>query len=187
VLFSPGWRAPVRQGQVLAVFSAGLLLGGTLTATVLWLLSGLAAPLPEAVRTGLILGVAVLGVAREAGWVRIPLPQNARQIAQEVLRARVRRGALQFGFELGTGVRTFVSASAPYVVALGLLLAHQDAATTILTGTGFGVGRAATAATRYASRHDEWDDRRLTRMRPLTNAIAVTVLVSLAVLLSRNL
>jgi hypothetical protein len=183
VLFSPGWRAPVRQGQVLAVFSAGLLLGGTLTATVLWLLSGLTAPLPHAVRAGAIVAVAALGVAREAGWVRIPMPQNARQIPQEVLRTHVRRGALQFGFELGTGVRTFVSASAPYVVALGLLLAHRDAATTILAGTGFGAGRAVTAAARYASRHDEWDDRRLTRMRPLTNAIAVTVLVSLTLLL----
>ncbi|MFB9839786.1 hypothetical protein [Actinoallomurus acaciae] len=183
MLFSPGWRAPVRQGQVLAVFSAGLLLGGEVTATVLWLLSGLAAPLPGPVRTALILAVAALGVAREAGWVRIPMPQNARQIPQEVLRARVRRGALQFGFELGTGVRTYVSASAPYVVALGLLLAHQGPVPTLLTGTGFGTGRAATAAARYASRHDEWDDRRVTRMPLVTNAIGVTVLVSLAILL----
>lgn len=185
MLFSPGWRAPVRQSQVLAVFTLGLLLGGTLSATVLWLLSGLAAPLPEAVRTGAILAVAVLGVVREAGWLRVPMPQNARQIPQEVLRHRVRRGALQFGFELGTGVRTFVSASAPYVVALGLLLAHQGPATTILAGTGFGAGRAATAAVRYASRHDEWDDRRLTRMPLLSNAIGVVVLVTLAVLLLR--
>jgi hypothetical protein len=185
VLFSPGWRAPVRQSQVLAVFTLGLLLGGTLTATVLWLLSGLAAPLPAAVRTGAILLVAVLGVLREAGWLRLPLPQNARQIPQEVLRHRIRRGALQFGFELGTGVRTFVSASAPYVVVLGLLVAHQGPAPTILTGTGFGAGRAVTAAARYASRHDEWDDRRLTRMRLLTNAVGVTVLVCLAVLLLR--
>jgi hypothetical protein len=183
VLFSPGWRAPVRQNQILAVFSLGLLLGGTLSATVLWLLSGFAAPVPGPVRTGAILAVGVLGVVREAGWVRIPMPQNARQIPQEVLRYRVRRGALQFGFELGTGVRTFVSASAPYVVALGLLLAHQGPVTTILTGTGFGVGRAVTATVRYASRHDEWDDRRVTRMPLLANAIGVTVLVSLAILL----
>jgi hypothetical protein len=135
------------------------------------------------VRAGAILAVAVLGVAREAGWVRIPLPQNARQIPQEVLQHRVRRGALQFGFELGTGVRTFVSASAPYVVALGLLLSHQGPVTTILAGTGFGAGRAVTAAVRYASRYDEWDDRRVTRMPLLTNAIGITVLIALAVLL----
>ncbi|MDN3355022.1 hypothetical protein [Actinomadura sp. DC4] len=183
MLFSPGWRAPVRQGEVLAVFTLGLLLGGTLSATVLWLLSGFAAPVPGPVRTGAILAVAVLGVAREAGWVRIPMPQNARQIPQEVLQYKIRRGALQFGFELGTGVRTFVSASAPYVVALGLLLGHQGPATTILTGTGFGVGRAVTATVRYASRHDEWDDRRLIRMPLVTNAIGVTVLAALALLL----
>jgi len=183
VLFSPGWRAPVRQGQILAVFTLGLLLGGSLSASVLWLLSGLAAPVPGSVRTGAILAVATLGVLREAGWVRVPLPQNARQIPQEVLMYRVRRGALQFGFELGTGVRTFVSASAPYVLVAGLLLAHQDPVTTILAGTGFGAGRAVTATIRYASRHDEWDDRRLTRMPLLKNAIGVTVLVSLALLL----
>jgi hypothetical protein len=158
-------------------------LGGTLTAAVLWLLSGLSAPLPGAVRTAAILAVAALGVAREAGWVRIPLPQNARQIPQDVLQHRITRGALQFGFELGTGVRTYVSAAAPYVVALGLLLAHQGPVATILTGTGFGAGRAATAAARYASRDDEWDDRRIARMPVLTNAIAVTVLIALATLL----
>ncbi len=183
MLFSPGWRAPVRQSQVLAVFSLGLVLGGTLSATVLWLLSGLAAPLPASVRVAAILAVAAAGVAREAGLLRLRLPQNARQIPQEVLRRNVRLGALQFGFELGTGVRTYVSASAPYVVALGLLLAHQGPLGTILTGTAFGAGRAVTATVRYASRHEEWDDRRVARMPVLTNAVGVAVLLALAVLL----
>lgn len=182
MLFSPGWRAHVRQGEVLAVFSLGLFLGGTLSATVLWLLSGFAAPLPRAARIGALLAIAVAGVAREAGWIRVPLPQNARQIPREVLQYRVRRGALQFGFELGTGVRTYVSASAPYVVALGLVLAHQGPLATILTGTGFGAGRALTASARYASRNDEWDDRRVTRMPILTNAIGVAVLLALGLL-----
>lgn len=183
MLFSPGWRAPVRQSHVLAVFSLGLLLGGTLSATVLWLLSGLTAPLPRPVRVAAILAVATAGVAREAGLLRLPLPQNARQIPQEVLRRHVRLGALQFGFELGTGVRTYVSAGAPYVVALGLLLAHQGPVATILTGTAFGAGRAVTATVRYASRYEEWDERRVTRMPLLTNAIGVAVLLALAVLL----
>jgi hypothetical protein len=185
VLFSPGWRAHVRQGEVLAVFSLGLLLGGTLSATVLWLLSGFAEPLPRAVRIAAIMAIAVAGVAREAGWIRVPLPQNARQIPREVLQRRIRLGSLQFGFELGTGVRTYVSASAPYVVALGLVLAHQGPLATILTGTGFGVGRAVTATARYASRNDEWDDRRITRLPILTNAIGVVVLAALALLLLR--
>ncbi len=156
-----------------------------MSATVLWLLSGLGEPLPGAVRAGAVLAVAVLGVARDAGRVRIPLPQNARQIPADVLQRRIRRGSMQFGFELGTGVRTYVSASAPYVVALALLLGHHGAAVTVLTGTGFGVGRAATATIRYASRSDDWDDRRLDRVGILTNAVAVTVLAALALLLLR--
>lgn len=168
---------------MLAVFSLGLLLGGTLSATVLWLLSGLAAPLPGPVRVAATLAVAVAGVAREAGLLRLRLPQNARQIPREVLQRNVRRGALQFGFELGTGVRTYVSASAPYVVAAGLLLAHQGPLATVLVGTAFGAGRAVTATVRYASRHDEWDDRRVIRMPLLANAIGVAVLLALTLLL----
>src|SRR5262249_31138950 len=122
------------------------------------------------------------GVAREAGWIPVPLPQNARQIPREGLQRRIRLGSLQFGFELGTGGRTYVSASAPYVVALGVRLAHPGPPAAILTRTGLGVGRAVTATARYASRNDEWDDRRITRMPILTNAIGVVVLVAVAIL-----
>lgn len=182
MLFSPGWRAPVRQSHLLAVFTLGLLAGGTLTSAVLWLLSGLTAPLPAAVRTGAIIGVAALGVARDAGWVRVPLPQNARQIPQEVLRRRVRLGTLQFGFELGTGVRTYVSASAPYVLALSLPLSHQGPVATILTGAAFGAGRAITATARYVSRDEQWDERRVLRMPFLAIATGLAILIALAVL-----
>ena len=64
---------------------------------------------------------------REIGLVTIRLPQNARQIEQDVLQRNRRRGCSQFGFELGTGVRTYVSATAPYVLAVALLfLAGQQ-------------------------------------------------------------
>jgi hypothetical protein len=167
---------------VLAVFSLGLVLGGALSATVLWLLSGLAAPLPSAVRTIAILVIAVLGVLRETGWVRFPMPQNARQIPQDVLQRNVLLGATQFGFELGTGVRTYVSANAPYVVALAIVLSHQGPAA-ILVGVGFGLGRAVTAAIRLVSRYEEWDDRRLARMPFIVHATGIVVLITLALLL----
>jgi hypothetical protein len=186
VLFSPGWRAPIRQSQVLVVFNVGLLLGGILSATVLWLVSGLAAPLPATVRGAAIVVVAALALARELGWVAFPMPQNARQIPQDVLQRHVRLGALQFGFELGTGVRTYVSANAPYVLAIGLVLSHQGVVQTMAAGAGFGVGRAVTATIRFVSRGDEWDDRRLTRMTILTNGIAVAVFVALGVLVLRS-
>lgn len=118
----------------------------------MWLLSGLAAPLPPAVRTGAIVAVAALGAARDFGVVALRLPQNARQIPQDVLMNRPRAGALQFGFELGTGVRTYVPATTPYVLALGLLLSQQGPAATLLAGAAFGAGRAASAVLAYLSR-----------------------------------
>ncbi|MEU5882349.1 hypothetical protein [Spirillospora sp. NPDC047279] len=149
---------------------------------MVWLLSGLAAPLPETVRAAAILVVAAAGAARELGLVTIPLPQNARQIPQEVLRVRLRRGAAQFGFELGTGVRTYVSASSPYVLALALLLSHQGPAATILTGTAFGAGRALSAALTYWSRDPDRAAVIAVRMRWITSVTALAFPVALAVL-----
>ncbi|TYB43029.1 hypothetical protein [Actinomadura chibensis] len=183
MLFSPGWRAPVRQDEVLAVFTFGLLLGGTLSAAVIWLLSGLSAPLPGPVRAGAILAAAFLGVAREWGLIRIPLPQNARQIPPDVLQTHLRRGALQFGFELGTGVRTYVSSSAPYVLALALFLGHGPLRTTLLAGTAFGAGRALSAALTYLSRDAHRDAAVAARMPPVRNATALSALAALALLL----
>ncbi|QXJ20684.1 hypothetical protein AGRA3207_001439 [Actinomadura graeca] len=182
MLFSPGWRAPVRQGEVLAVFTLGLLLGGTLSATALWLLSGLSAPLPPPARSAAILAVAAVGAARELGLLRLPLPQNARQIPQEVLQIHLRRGALQFGFELGTGVRTYVPSSAPYVLALALLLSHQPLTATLLTGTAFGGGRALSALLSYLARDEHRDAAVAARMPHVTTATALASLVAFALL-----
>jgi hypothetical protein len=164
VLFSPGWRAPVRQGGVLAVFAVGLVAGGTLVGSALWLLSGLAHPLPAAAGMVAAVIVAALGVLREVMPVirrgadgRVRLPQNARQIPAAVLRHRLRAGALRFGFELGTGVRTYLSSSAPHVVAVILLLTHPPPVGFLAAGAGFGLGRAATAALALTSRSPNWN------------------------------
>ncbi|TDE30879.1 hypothetical protein [Actinomadura sp. 6K520] len=183
MLFSPGWRAPVRQGEVLAVFTLGLLAGGTLSAAVIWLLSGLAAPLPPSARTVAIVGVAVLGAARELGMIRVPLPQNARQIPPEVLQTRLRRGSLRFGFELGTGVRTYVSAGSPYVLALALLLSHQGPAATLGTGTAFGAGRALSAVLAYLARDAHRGTVLAVRMPAVRTTAALAIPAAFALLL----
>ncbi|TMR06502.1 hypothetical protein ETD83_04525 [Actinomadura soli] len=168
---------------MLAVFTAGLMLGGTVSATVIWLLSGLSAPLPSSVRTSAILGIAALGAARELGLLSLPLPQNARQIPQEILQTNLRRGSLQFGFELGTGVRTYVSSTAPYVLALALLLSHEPLAIALLTGAAFGTGRALSAALTYLSQDDDRAAVIATRIPHLKAATAAISLCALALLL----
>jgi hypothetical protein len=125
---------------------------------------------------------ALLCVLRDAGAVRLPLPQNARQIPQEVLQRHLLRGTLQFGFELGTGARTYVTASAPYAVAAGLLL-WGGLGTALLAGAGFAAGRALTPVLRLASGDvTGWDARLADRRRTLKVTTASTVLLALLVL-----
>ncbi|MGH3661837.1 MAG: hypothetical protein ACRDTQ_08255, partial [Micromonosporaceae bacterium] len=132
-----------------------------------------------------VVAVAVLGVLRETGLTPVPLPQNRRQIPQDVLRRGVARGAAQFGFELGTGVRTYVPASAPYVLALAVLLVGQQLHVAVLAGLGFGVGRAAAPLARYASGAGEaWDVRMSARLRVISVGGAVVIAVCLALLLA---
>jgi hypothetical protein len=154
---------------------------------VLGLAAGLAAPLPVAGRQWAVLAVAGLGLLRELGVLRVPLPQNTRQVPQDVLGRHLVRGALQFGFELGTGVRTYVSATAPYVLAVAVLLAAGlpagglPAAT--LAGLGFGAGRAATPLLRVASGAvADWDARLPGRLRAIALTAAVATVAAFAVL-----
>jgi predicted lysophospholipase L1 biosynthesis ABC-type transport system permease subunit len=169
---------------VLVLFSVGLVLGGTLSALVLYVASGLVAPAPETARYGVVVALAAAGALRDAGFVRFPLPQNARQVPQEVLTRNVERGSLQFGFELGTGVRTYVSSTVPYVMAAALLLSSPDLLTAALTGVGFGVGRALTPLARYTSRDgDSWDVVLRTHIRAIAISGGIAALASLAVLL----
>jgi len=166
------------------MFVVGLVAGGLLSGLVLGLASGLFAPLPSAWRHGAIGLVALLGLLRETGAVRFPLPQNTRQVPQHVLQRNLLQGATQFGFELGTGVRTFVSSSAPYVLAVAVLLAGQRLHIAILAGLGFGGGRAATPLVRYASGAvADWDTRLGARLRVITVAGCGAMVAALALLL----
>ncbi|WP_416903912.1 hypothetical protein [Micromonospora echinospora] len=154
---------------------------------VLGLLSGLSAPLPASVRYAGVVAVAVAGLLRELGLVSIRLPQNARQVPQDVLQRNPRRGALQFGFEMGTGVRTYVSSSAPYVLAAALLLVGQRLDVVVLAGVGFGVGRALTPLTRRAAGSgDRWDADLRVRLRAVTVTGCAVLVVAFGLLALRH-
>ncbi|MGW1141545.1 hypothetical protein [Streptomyces zhihengii] len=158
------------------MFTCGLLAGGVLSAGVLWLASGLFTPLPAGVRQGLVVAVALLAALRDAGRLPLRLPQNARQIPQDVLRRHLARGAMQFGFELGTGVRTYVSASAPYAIAVAVLLSGGSYGPALAAGLGFGAGRALTPALRRLSGDGErWDDRLAVRLSAMTVVCSVLI------------
>lgn len=139
-------------------YGAGALLGGVTTALVAVVLSGLASPLPTAGVLTVMVAFAFAAVLRDVGVVRFWLPQNARQVPQEVFAFGRARGAFQFGYEMGTGVRTYVTSTAPFVVLLGVVLLADGAFVGVVAGLGFGLGRAVMPVLRYLSeQRASWD------------------------------
>jgi hypothetical protein len=127
---------------VVRFFGAGLLLGALLVGFVAGALGALPqALLPAPVRYTLFALVAVPVLLREVGLVRFPVPQNARLVPEDVQHLR-RWGALQFGFEMGTGVRTYSPSALPHLVLAAVLLVVPLPAAFALAA-GFALGRLA--------------------------------------------
>jgi hypothetical protein len=148
-------------------FLSGLLAGGIAVASALVVVGSLVrVPVPAPVRPWIVAVAAVPLLAGELGLLRLPLPQNSRQVPQFVTRVPF-WGAVQFGAELGTGMRTYSPTGLPHLVAVAvLLLASWPAA--LAAGAGFAAGRAlmtlgslaardrATAARSYRLEFPRW-------------------------------
>lgn len=171
MLASPVWRARLRQNRALAAFTIGLLAGALTTGAVLVVANGLLSPLPLALRYCVFLGLVVMAMLREVGVEPLPFPQPHRQVPREVFEEGLLAGSLKFGFELGLGFRTYVSASTAHVLAAGVALLGIDSAAAFAAAVGFGVGRATPAWMRYWSgRGEAWDEalrRTLRWFKPL--------------------
>jgi hypothetical protein len=129
------------------------------SALALWVPSGFVDPLPGNWRVMLLASVAVLTIMRDWGIVHLRLPENRRQVPQTVFAQRPYRAALQFGFEMGTGVRTYLTATSPYLLAFFIVFAVPDLAGVLTAGAGFGIGRGILPSMRHlAPDEHEWDD-----------------------------
>ena len=121
-------------------FGAGLLLGAVLVAFVAGAVGALPqALLPAPARYALFVLVTVPVLIREVGLVRFPVPQNARLVPEDVQHLR-RWGALQFGFEMGTGMRTYSPSALPHLVLAAVVLVVPLPAAFALAA-GFALGR----------------------------------------------
>lgn len=159
-------------------FALGEALGGLATGFVVALVGSLVIPvLPSPVRLGLVALAAAAVVAHELGLIRLPLPQNARQVPPEIIRGPQAVGALQFGFEMGTGVRTFMTSALPHLLlAAGLLLGGFPWAAVL--GLAFGVGRAIMPLQRMLHADPEaWDVAFARRHHGIRQALAVAAVL----------
>ncbi|MDI6103391.1 hypothetical protein QLQ12_32760 [Actinoplanes sp. NEAU-A12] len=95
--------------------------------------------------------------AREFGLLSFGLPQNARLVPVTVFRHGRFFGPLQFGLEMGTGLRTYVTSGLPYVLLPAIALLASPVAA-LLAGLGFGLGRSImTSSNLRFSDDNSWD------------------------------
>jgi len=161
-------------------FSGGLLVGGASTAFVGVVLGALTLrPLvPTPVAVGVMIAVVGLVALNEFGVVRLPLPQNARQVPESVGDEGDRFGPLQFGFEMGTGLRTYMTSGLPHalITPIVLLAGWQEG---LAAGIAFGAGRAWMTLSRYAYPEKiAWDSALRRQDRPIR--VSLTVVSALA-------
>lgn len=120
----------------------------------------------------------IVVLLRDMGIIPVRFPQSQRQVRQSVLRMTPAIGALMFGFELGTGARTFMTGAAPYVALIAALLAGGPLAG-VLAGLGFGLGRGLVPIDRRMrqdeERWDAWLRAHGKRTLPVLSAIATSV------------
>jgi hypothetical protein len=178
-------NSPVWRGRSRAAFCGGLFLGAISTAFALLLVGSLvrlAAP-PSVWRWGLA-GVVALLAMRELGLLRFPLPQNRRLVPEFVDRHGPVLGPLQFGFEIGTSMRTYTPSALPHATALAVLLLAGPVAA-VSAAAGFGLGRSLMTVSNLAYSDDNsWDDAWITREPWIRRLLVAAFLVATAVILS---
>ena len=96
---------------------------------------------PAPVRSGLLGVAAVVVLGRELGLWRFTVPENARLVPEDV-QHRAHWGALQFGFEMGTGMRTYSPSVLPHLVLAAVVLV-VPLPVAPLVAAGFAAGRFA--------------------------------------------
>lgn len=103
--------------------------------------------------------------------------RSARTNPTSIFGLGPRLGSFVFGFEMGTGVRTYLPSSAAHVLLAGLLLVGVDAGTFAIAAVGFGAGRAAMPVFRYLSGEVDhvWDERLVRRLDLLVPLATVGV------------
>ncbi|MEV6104304.1 hypothetical protein AB0M28_06245 [Streptomyces sp. NPDC051940] len=125
-----------------------------------------------------LLAAAVL--LREWGLLALPVPENKRLVPEQVQhRGRV-LGPVQFGFEMGTGMRTYSPSALPHLVLLGIVLVVPFTGA-VAAGAGFALARWIMPMASIGHGGDgDWEDRWRTHRRLLAVATALATATGLA-------
>lgn len=153
---------------------------------LLFLLGSLLGPIRGLLTLPLLAVAVAVTVAHLCGW-KVGLPSAKRIVPSEIIGRGHIVGALQFGFEMGTGARTFMPTFLPYITVV-LVLTQSSAVQAALAGVGFGLGRAAMVAGRFFhGAPEQWDHELARLLRLLPWALLAVMAPLVWALLGRGL
>jgi hypothetical protein len=107
----------------------------------------------------------------------LPLPQATRQVPRTIFQNPVLAASFRFGFELGSGLFTYVTTTLPYLVLVALLLLTPGYETALGVGAAFGLGRALTPVSRWFSGQGTSWDRRMDERTPLLAPLSLSAAI----------
>lgn len=169
-----------------ALYSTGLVAGAFVVGAVALAIGGIVSPIPGDVRTVAVVVVCLIAVVRDlSSRAKVLIPGRRRQIPQRVLFDQGRVGVVQFGFEMGTGIRTYLTSAAPVPVLAYVVLVDPAARVVALAVLGFSLGRYLPTALVTAAREDRLDRPELAALAAIarpTTAIVATAITGLAFL-----
>jgi cytochrome c biogenesis protein CcdA len=166
-----------RHRAAVALFAVGAILAAAALGAALGAVGSLLDRDAALVAVG---ALALVGALREAGWLRLPLPQVAHQVPERWRREwPLPLWSLGYGAGLGLGLITHQVVATFWIVAAGAL-ALGDPLVSALVMAPFGLGRALMVALPARGRRDpaaavERLARRRGVLRP-ANAVALAVL-----------
>lgn len=152
VVIGPGWTGSNVNvlSRRLAVALAGLVVGASMTAVVLYVLAQIVQTVPLGVRLPTMLVACACGLLVDLGVVANRLPVHARMIPQEVFSTNFTWGTFRFGVQLGSGVRTYITSTGEYLVGFAAVVLAPGLWATLVMAAGFALGRFLTLAARVA-------------------------------------
>ncbi|WP_166353472.1 hypothetical protein [Phytoactinopolyspora limicola] len=122
-------------------FGLGLQIGAVLVALVAAVIGAVVQVfLPLWIRLPVFGVLAISVVLRELGLIKLPVPENRRLVPEDVQKRGRVWGPVQFGFEMGTGMRTYSPSAQPHLALLAIVLVVPFAGS-LAMGVGFGAAR----------------------------------------------
>lgn len=172
------------------LYVLGSITGGLSVGLLLGLLGTFAADASPALRVTVIVVVACYGVLSDSSRLRLPTPGPRSQVPADVMRYG-NLGVLVFGFTLGTGLLTYITTAAPWVIAVAVVAVDPGVATAVGAAMSFGLARGAVHLLKWYSNSQDWQDGLMALMevptvyRAISNtAIALTACSAIPALLN---